>query len=157
MKKIIPTLLFLCTLCACSSSDDDESKDMTYPEISVEGVVANPVNCEIYHRGDVIPFEYLFTDNQELGSYNIEIHQNFEHHTHSTAAEECPMDEVKEPVKPWVYNQDFSIPAGLRTYKARHDILIPADIDTGDYHFMIRLIDYAGWQQLHAVTIKIAE
>lgn len=157
MKKIIPTLLFLCTLCACSSSDDDESKDMTYPEISVEGVVANPVNCEIYHRGDVIPFEYLFTDNQELGSYNIEIHQNFEHHTHSTAAEECPMDEVKEPVKPWVYNQDFSIPAGLRTYKARHDILVPADIDTGDYHFMIRLTDYAGWQQLHAVTIKIAE
>lgn len=157
MKKIIPTLLFLCTLCACSSSDDDESKDMTYPEISVEGVVANPVNCEIYHRGDVIPFEYLFTDNQELGSYNIEIHQNFEHHTHSTAAEECPMDEVKEPVKPWVYNQDFSIPAGLRTFKARHDILIPADIDTGDYHFMIRLTDYAGWQQLHAVTIKIAE
>jgi hypothetical protein len=157
MKQMIPTLLFVCALCACSSSDEDESKDMTYPEISVEGIVASPINCETYHRGEVIPFEYVFTDNQELGSYNIEIHQNFEHHTHSTDAEECPMDHVKEPVKPWIYNQDFSIPAGLRSYKARHDIQIPADIDTGDYHFMIRLTDHAGWQQLHAVTIKIAE
>ena len=34
---------------------------------------------------------------------------------------------------------------------------IPADAALGDYHFMIRLTDRAGWQQLHAVAIKITE
>ena len=157
MKKIILSLMLLCALCACSSSDDTESKDMTYPEISDQGIVAVPIDCQVFKRGEVIPFNYLFTDDTELGAYNIEIHHNFDHHTHSTSSVECLMDERKQAVKPWVYNQDFTIAAGQRSYNARHDIAIPADIDTGDYHFMIRLTDRAGWQQLRAMTIKITE
>lgn len=155
MKKTFLSLILLCALSACSSSDDSESKDMTYPEISDKGIVAVPTDCDVFNRGEVIPFNYLFTDDTELGSYNIEIHNNFDHHTHSTSSVECAMDAKKEPVKPWVYNQDFAIPAGQRSYTARHDIAIPADADPGDYHFMVRLTDRAGWQQLHAVAIKI--
>ena len=157
MKKIYYSLMLLCALSACSSSNDDEQKDMTYPVISSAGIVAVPTDCEVFKRGDVIPFNYLFTDDTELGAYNIEIHNNFDHHTHSTSSVECPMDEKKQPKKPWIYNQDFSIAPGQRTYSARHDIAIPADIDAGDYHFMVRLTDRAGWQQLHAVAIKIVE
>ena len=149
--------MLLCALSACSSSDDETQKDMQQPVISDQGITANPIDCQQYHRGDIIPFHYVMTDDQELGNYNIEIHNNFDHHTHSTSSVECPMDAKKEPVKPWVYNQDFQIPAGQRSYTARHDIAIPADIDPGDYHFMIRLTDQAGWQQLHAVAIKISE
>ena len=146
--------MLLCALCACSS-DDDEQKDMLQPVISDTGIVADPIDCQVYHRGDVIPFHYLFTDDTELGAYNIEIHNNFDHHTHSTSSVECPVDVKKDPVKPWIFSQDYTIPAGQRSYDARHDIQIPADIDTGDYHFMVRLTDHAGWQQLHAVAIKI--
>ena len=130
---------------------------MTYPEISDKGIVAVPIDCQVFKRGEVIPFNYLFTDDTELGAYNIEIHHNFDHHTHSTSSVECLMDERKQAVKPWVYNQDFTIAAGQRSYNARHDIAIPADIDAGDYHFMIRLTDRAGWQQLRAMAIKITE
>ena len=157
MKKNILTLMLLCALSACGSSDDNEPKDMTYPVISDKGIVAVPTDCQVFKRGDVIPLNYLFTDDTELGSYNVEIHNNFDHHTHSTSSVECQMDAKKEPVKPWIYNQDFTIPAGQRSFTARHDIAIPSDIDAGDYHFMIRLTDRAGWQQLHAVAIKIAE
>ncbi len=153
----IYSIMLLCALSACSGSDDDAPKDMQEPVISEQGITANPIDCQQYHKGDVIPFHYLMTDNQELGNYNIEIHNNFDHHTHSTSSTECPMDAKKDPVKPWVYNKDFSIPAGQRSYDARHDIQIPDDIDTGDYHFMIRLTDRAGWQQLHAVSIKIVD
>ena len=146
--------MLLCALCACSS-DDDEQKDMLQPVISDTGIVADPIDCQVYHRGDVIPFHYLFTDDTELGAYNIEIHNNFDHHTHSTSSVECPVDVKKDPVKPWIFSQDYTIPAGQRSYDARHDIQIPVDIDTGDYHFMVRLTDHAGWQQLHAVAIKI--
>jgi len=155
MKKNILTFTLLCALCACSSSDDNGPKDMTYPEISQEGIVANPTDCQVYQRGGMIPFNYVFKDDTELGSYNIEIHNNFDHHTHSTSSVECPMEEKKTPQNAWVYNKDFSIPAGQRTYTSRVDIPIPGDIDAGDYHFMIRLTDKAGWQQLHAVAIKI--
>ena len=150
-------LTLLCALCACSSSDDEETKDMTYPVINTTDIVAVPTDCQVFKRGDVIPFNFLFTDNMELGASNIEIHNNFDHHTHGTSSVECPMEAKKDPVKPWVYNQDFTIPAGQRTYTARHDIAIPADIDPGDYHFMVRLTDHAGWQQLHALAIKITE
>ena len=157
MKKIYLLLTLLCALCACSSSDDEETKDMTYPVINTTDIVAVPTDCQVFKRGDVIPFNFLFTDNMDLGAYNIEIHNNFDHHTHGTSSVECPMEAKKDPVKPWVYNQDFTIPAGQRTYTARHDIAIPADIDPGDYHFMVRLTDHAGWQQLHALAIKITE
>ena len=174
MKKIMYMSLvmalitvFNLSFTACSKDDD---KDMTPPVISDQGITANPINCQQYHPGDIIPFHYVMTDNQELGAYNIEIHNNFDHHSHSTEADdhdhemgECDDDEEHEHEhehsegNAWVYNQDFAIPAGLRQYDARVEIQIPADIDPGDYHFMIRLTDRAGWQQLHAVAVKILE
>ena len=143
---------------ACGGDDDD--KDTTYPVISGEGIVACPIDCQEYHPGDVIPFNYVFTDDTELGNFNIEIHSNHDHHSHSTSSVECEEEhehehEHAEPVNPWVFNQAFTIPAGQRTYTARIDIPIPTDIDAGDYHFMIRLTDRAGWQQLKAVAIKV--
>ena len=130
---------------------------MTKPVITDTGITANPIDCQTYRRGETVAVHYVFTDNVELGNYNIEIHHNFDHHTHSTSAVECEQAATKSPVKPWVYNQDYSIPSGQRSYTSRVDIPIPADIDPGDYHFMIRLTDKAGWQELKAVAIKIKE
>lgn len=178
MKKIffmslMMALVTILTISIVACNKDDDDKDMTPPTISSEGITANPVNCQLYHPGEAIPFHYVMSDNQELGNYNIEIHNNFDHHSHSTEADdhdhnhelgECDDDEhdhehdhEHSEGKAWVYNQSFMIPAGLRTYDARHDIHIPDDIAPGDYHFMIRLTDRAGWQQLHAVAIKIVE
>ena len=175
MKKIfymslLTALITVFTLSFTACSNDDDDKDMTPPVISAEGITANPINCQEYHRGDVIPFHYVMTDDQELGNYNIEIHNNFDHHSHSTVADdhdhdhemgECDDDDEHEhdhsEGKAWVYNQDYPIPAGLRQYDARVDIPIPADIASGDYHFMVRLTDRAGWQQIHAVAVKILE
>ena len=174
MKKMINMSLvmalftvFTHSFTACNK-DDEAQKDMQQPVISDEGIVANPVNCQQYHAGDIIPFHYVMTDNQELGAYSIEIHNNFDHHSHSTEADdhdhesgECNDNDEHEHEhsegQAWVYIQDFTIPAGLLRYEARHDIQIPAGVAPGDYHFMIRLTDRAGWQQLHAVAVKILE
>ncbi|MCR4843885.1 MAG: DUF4625 domain-containing protein, partial [Bacteroidales bacterium] len=61
----------------------------------------------------------------------------------------------KEPVNAWKYNQDYPIPAGSTVYEAHLRIPIPEGIDTGEYHFMIRVTDASGWQQLKSVTIFI--
>ena len=158
MKKYVFMSLFMALIATTATlviTSCNQQKDLTPPEISDEGFL--PADCDIYYLGDTILVHFVCSDNVELGNYNIEIHNNFDHHTHGTSSVECPMDAEKKPVNPWVYNQDFTIPSGQRTYTARHDIAIPADIDPGDYHFMVRLTDRAGWQQLHAVAIKITE
>ena len=153
MQKSILMISLLCALSACSSSDDE--KDMQPPVITDQDITANPIDCQVYQRGGTMPFHYVFTDDTELGNFNIEIHNNFDHHTHSTSPVECTLADKKTPVNPWIYNHDFTIPAAQCRYDARIDIPIPDDIDPGDYHFMVRLTDKAGWQQLKAVAIKI--
>jgi len=152
MKTKVFMSALLCALAACSSSNDN---DTTPPIITDEGVAACPSDCQVFKRGNVIPFQYVFTDDVELGNFNIEVHNNFDHHTHTTSAVECKADTIKTPVQPWVYNSDFDIPHGLKTYTAILNIDIPTDADAGDYHFMIRVTDKAGWQEIRSVAIRV--
>ena len=154
MNKFV-SIMLLCALCACSSSSDE--KDMTLPEILPADGYISPTNCQQFQRGTFIPFDCVFSDNMELGSFNIEIHNNFDHHTHGTEAGECKQDPVRSPVNPWLFNQDYDIPAGEKCHEASLRIPIPEDVDLGEYHFMIRLTDASGWQQLRSVSIRLIE
>ena len=154
--KIILTVFTLCFFLG-GCSNDDEYRDMEKPSIDMSIDDAYPTNCAVLYRGETFSFRAIFTDNNELGDYNIEIHNNFDHHSHSTDDVECDLEPKKKPVNPFIYNQDFSIPNGKTTFKTDDAIFIPKDVDTGDYHFMIRLTDKAGWQQLKAVSIKIKD
>lgn len=153
MKQLLYLVcsLLLATSCA---KEDTSAIDTEKPQIA-DGDCPSPVDCQEYGRGETLHFSYLFIDNVELGNFNIEIHNNFDHHSHSTSAGNCPLDPKKKPVNPWVYNQDFPIPAGEKSYAANVDIPVPKNIDAGDYHLMIRLTDRSGWQQLKAVSIKV--
>lgn len=159
-------------LMACGGDDDNvaNDKDTQKPVILNTGTdthAVNPVNCQVYHSGETIPFFYVFEDDTELGSFNIEVHDNSDHHSHSTESNdhdhesgECAHEEDHEHAgegQHWVYNQDFDIPAGLRRYEARVNIPIPANVAPGDYHFMIRVTDRTGWMQLKALAIIVEE
>ena len=124
--KAVVCLLAVC-ICGLSSCSSEEG-DLRKPVIETLDD-SFPTNCQVYVKGGVIPFHYAFTDDVELGNYNIEVHNNFDHHTHSTEAGDCPFDPVKKPVKPWVYNRDFSIPPHSLRHDARVEIPIPDDID----------------------------
>jgi hypothetical protein len=154
-KKIVPYILigFFCGACG----NDDEGRDMEKPSIEMSGSHAFPQNCTVLRKGESYTFKAIFTDNRELGNYNIEIHNNFDHHSHSTDNTDCDPEPKKAPVNPFVYNQDFPIPEGVTYFEAQNQLAIPPDIDAGDYHFMIRLTDKAGWQQLKSVSLKISD
>ena len=156
MKRIaIYSIMLLCALSACSGSDDEVQKDMQQPVISDQGITANPIDCQVYHRGETIPFSYVFTDNDELGKYNIEVHHNFDHHTHSTSATTCSMDDVKEAQNPWVFNQDFNIPDGQKSFSAREDIKIPTNIDTGEVRSPYPQLDPSRYRRLAFAGIHV--
>lgn len=150
MRRLV-LLTALALLSACADAD----RDMEKPAITTDGVVAAPAECDAYRRGDTIHFCYRLTDNVELGCYNIEVHSNHDHHTHSTSGVDCELEPVCEAVNPWVFNHDYDIPAGSTSYVATADIVVPADVDAGDYHFMVRVTDRAGWQQLRSMAIKL--
>lgn len=136
-------------------SDDKEEIDEEYPEIVLTAPDAFPTQCSTLARGGVFTFKALLRDNIALGSLSVDIHHNFDHHTHSTELEECDMDMVKTPENPFLLIRDFPIPARQREYEASFDIAVPADVDPGDYHFMIRLTDKTGWQTIKGLSIKI--
>lgn len=64
---------------SCKKDDIDKEK----PVIDLTIQDAFPVNCDTLYFVASFTMKVRFTDNVELGSFSIEIHQNFDHHSHS--------------------------------------------------------------------------
>jgi len=155
--KIFSGLIFiLIVFITCSKDEVDDEK----PEIDLTGSGAFPQNCDTLYFGETFIFKVLFTDNVELGSYSIDIHNNFDHHSHSTEVTECNLDNVKEPVNAYVSIEDYDIPEGLDAYETSLEITVPngnsaGEFDEGDYHFFISLTDKEGWSAQKGLSVKI--
>jgi len=156
LKILSGLLLVLFVFITCSKSEVDDEK----PEIDLTVSGAFPQNCDTLYFGETFIFKVLFTDNVELGSYSIDIHNNFDHHSHSTEVTECNLDDVKEPVNAYVFIEDYDIPEGMDVYETSLEITIPdgdsnGELDEGDYHFFISLVDKEGWSVQKGLNIKI--
>ena len=153
-------LLFVMTFLFNScSSDDSSAVDDVKPTIDTSIAGGFPTSCSTVTKGSTINFKALFKDNVALGGYSIDIHHNFDHHSHDTETEmdSCPLGPVKTPVNPWQKTLTFTIPANSPEFLAEQQIEVPNDIDTGDYHFMIQLADAQGWATIRGITFKVVE
>jgi len=153
---IIPLLLLISLIGSCKKENIDTQK----PTISIDFADAFPVNCDTLYFGETATVKMKFADNVELGSYSISIHNNFDHHNHSTEVNECDLDPVIEPVNPYSFIQDYSIPEGSSEYETSTTIQIPVGnttgiFDEGDYHFFISVTDKEGWSGQMGLSIKI--
>lgn len=156
MKKAIFYFSILTVLCLSACKKDTENEiDTEYPTIDVTAANAFPKQCGTVSRGETFTFRALLSDNTALGSLSLDIHHNFDHHTHSTEVETCSMEPIKIPIKAFLLIKSFPIPADQRSFLMEQQISIPSDIDPGDYHFMIRLTDREGWQTIKGLSIKI--
>lgn len=156
MKKnriLVALLIGASALTSCSS--DKNEIDTEYPVVDISASTAFPKQCSQVKRGELFTFKAKFSDNANLGSYSLDIHHNFDHHSHSTEVNTCVVDPIKKPVNPMLYINITPIPEGQKSHEATKQIFIPADIDPGDYHFMIRLTDKEGWQTIKGLSIKI--
>ena len=159
MRKTILILTAL-SLIAVSFSCNREEIDKEKPQIDLTIFGAFPTSCDTLYFGESFTFKMLFTDNIELGSYSIDIHHNFDHHSHSTEVSECELDPKKIPVNPFVFIQDYSIPQGLQKYETNLEITLPdgdvnGPFDEGDYHFFVSLTDKSGWSAQKGLSIKM--
>ena len=159
LKIIIILFLVVLFINSCEKEEIDKEK----PAIDLNIQNAFPVNCDTLYFGETFTFRVLFTDNAGLGSddaYSMDIHHNFDHHSHSTEVTECQLSEEKDAVNPFTYIQDFSIPEGLKVHETDKTVTIPASnstgmFDEGDYHFFISVTDKEGWTAQKGLSIKI--
>lgn len=159
--KVFKLIAFSFLLFAATSScNDEEEIDKQKPEIDLTLGNTFPRNCSTLYFGESFTLTMLFSDNVELGSYSIDIHHNFDHHSHSTEVTECDVDPVKSPVNPFTLIEDFSIPVKKQEFQTQQEITIPIGnsqglYEEGDYHFFISLTDKEGWSAQKGLSIKL--
>ncbi len=142
---------------SCSSDDDSMAKDEEKPEITINYDRGFPQACTELVKGETYNFRARITDNMALASYSLDIHHNFDHHTHDDQGAQCDLEPVKEAVNPMLYMENFSLADGPVSYEIDIPITISENVDTGDYHCMFSVTDQTGWQSRTSVDIKIIE
>lgn len=157
MKLFTKFLFVLCTVFIAVSCRKDDEIDTEKPTITVNYDKGFPKSCEQLKRGNTYTIRARATDNVGVASYGIDIHHNFDHHTHDNQEGTCPLDPKKAPVKPLIYMQNFPANNGGKNYEIVKEITIPQDADTGDYHCQISVVDEAGWQSRTSIDFKIIE
>jgi len=153
----VSLLLLLLSITSCEKDDDIDTEK---PVIDNSFQGAFPINCDTLYFGESFQLKVLFTDNVELGSYSINVHNNFDHHSHSTEVMDCNLSPIKEPVNPFTYIDDYAIPEGLKSYETNLTFSVPSgnsdgNYDDGDYHIMISLTDKEGWSSQLGLSIKM--
>ncbi|NBC81846.1 MAG: DUF4625 domain-containing protein [Bacteroidetes bacterium] len=155
--KILPVILIFIICFSCEENNDEDTEK---PVINLDIPGAFPVNCDTIYFGETFTLKAKFSDNVELGSFSVDIHNNFDHHSHSFEITECNLSPVKTPENPFVFIQEYSIPTGKSEYTTDLSIEIPAEtnkgqLDEGDYHFYINLTDKEGWSSPLGLSIKM--
>ncbi len=106
LKSILPLFLVAAVFTSCSE-DDDAVIDTQKPEIAI----TEPHEEDAFAPGAELDLIAVFTDNVELGSYKIEIHEDFDSHTHA-------FNKTSQDLNPWSYEETVTIPAGQTSYEA---------------------------------------
>lgn len=135
---VITSLFFA----ACSS--DDEAIDNKPPTVS--NVTLNELTEDIVvEAGSTVHFDAQFTDDVLLGEYKIDIHDNFDGHSHGRLASTI-----------FTFSQIY--PLIGKTETVHQDIDIPEDATPGLYHFSLQFIDSEGNEgEIVTLTFEIAD
>ena len=76
----------------------EEEYDVEPPVIKV----LSPEPCAIEQFGNSIRLHAILSDNEGLKGYKLNIHHNFDHHTHGNHKEVCEMDDKKDANNPFL-------------------------------------------------------
>lgn len=144
MKKFLYLVIALaCSFTLAACGDDDNVADTTLPVIDLD----EPEDGDELLIGAEVHFECDFSDNEMLGSYMVEIHSNFDGHTHkaATRAEE-----------PFFFKKSYELTGLRNAHIHHHDIVIPENAAEGNYHLVVYCTDAAGNQALVARDIILS-
>lgn len=138
----ISLLIFSSLFLSCS----DDDGDTTAPVIKLKA----PGEGAILKIGSDVHFELELYDNEMLASYKVDIHNNFDSHTHTRALNSESNTIAFSFQKTW----DVS---GLKNASIHHhEIIIPENATPGKYHLMVYCTDAAGNESHIAYNIELS-
>lgn len=132
-----------------SSCGKDAPRDTEKPVIKLN----DPADGEHVLIGDDhgLHFECELSDNEMVDSYRIEIHANFDGHTHTHSSTLRHGDE-----KPFHYDRSWKV--GKRNaHIHHHDIVVPKGVAEGNYHFVIYCTDASQNETMTYRSIVLTE
>ncbi|MDR1339972.1 MAG: DUF4625 domain-containing protein [Prevotellaceae bacterium] len=149
MKKIIKfSIICLTAIFFLASNSCKEDSDTTKPVINL----TEPEDGDILQIGDVngVHLDMELSDNEALASYKIEIHPNFDNHSHAQARD------VSETVD-FTFNKEWNDIRGKKNADIHHhEIKIPENATPGHYHLMVYCTDVAGNESHVAVSVELS-
>jgi len=145
----ILTFLVLFGLSACGGDD----VDVTPPTMELNAYVPIPIEDEICGAqeavvfqltgGDELSFDAIFSDNDALSQYKVDIHNNFDCHGHGGgSAPAVPTPNVDNLTTDWTV-LDIKEISGLSS-SVEWKLDVPQNVTAGNYHFHIQVIDESG-------------
>ena len=142
MKQLtaIPFLASLLVLGACSK--DDPEKDLEKPVMEFVTEASDSLR-----GGDWLEFSIQVTDNEALSQMKINVHDNFDGHTHGKKGE----------AQPFTFDSIVQLSGTSQTVEFRK--LLPEDLASGNYDILIHALDQSGNEAdflLAAVHLKNA-
>lgn len=157
MRKIL--LVSFIALAGITLVSCEKDVDSVKPDIKLIA----PEEDEAIKPGNEVHFDVEFSDNEALGSYKVNIHSNFDGHTHAVAraasANESGLNKTWEE-KEFIAKGDEAIRGKKNAKIHHHHITIPTEIGgkpikEGHYHFIVYCTDAAGNESFVAREIAI--
>ncbi len=153
--KSLFTLCVLCGLLVLSMTSCEEA-DTRPPYITV----VSPQEDATIETGKELCIQVTFLDNMALRSYKINIHPNFNGHTHAPAREEAyerTMNQSQQTVdfEITLTSESQNDPLSGQECFRDIDIDIPADATPGNYHLLIYCTDAAGNETYYARDLTL--
>jgi hypothetical protein len=135
-KNVFPLALLMASFSITSCKE--EVKDVIKPTINLH----EPADNDTLYVGHEVHLDVELSDDVKLKSYKIDIHSNFDGHTHASV-------KSVESSKAWVFSKVWDLTGLRNTDIHHHEIIVPDSIDgspiaKGKYHFSIQVLDEAG-------------
>lgn len=132
------------TFFSCDNNDSDTTKPVIELHEPAEG------QALLIGSEEGVHFEMDLSDDVMLKSYKIDIHNNFDHHSHGRTR-------VERGGTAFSFNRSYDVSGQKTAHIHHHDIVIPADATPGNYHLMVYCTDVAGNESYIARNIGSAE
>ncbi|MDR1091797.1 MAG: DUF4625 domain-containing protein [Prevotella sp.] len=146
-KYLLLSISIIATVFLFTSCDSDDNGDTTPPVINL----ISPVEDGILKIGGEhgIHLDMELSDNEMLSSYKVEIHNDFDGHTHTSSLKSAE-------TTPFSFQKSWDL-SGQKTAKIHHhEIIIPENATPGNYHLMVYCTDAAGNESYVARDIVLS-
>jgi uncharacterized membrane protein len=130
-----------------SSCDREEAADTVKPVINL----IEPEEGDVLQIGSSVHFEMELSDNEKLHSYKVDIHNNFDGHTHTKA-------EAEDDTFPFAFTRSWTedVEGKKNADIHHHEIEIPENATPGAYHLEVYCTDAAGNEAHVAINIELS-